>query len=211
MNTRARAIVFATSLWWLPMLSDGARACEEDSECNDGEPCTSDRCMQSICYNFPQYGNPCYPPNGCYLTGRCESGWCRPGTPASNGTPCNDGNECTTGDVCTFGACAGAVIMVPQETENLSVAADKVSFSWSAAAFAFEYDVVRGSTGAFPFGPGGGDEFCWYTFANPVLVDPAVPAVGTGFWYISRGKNSCGKGTYGTRSDGSPRITATCL
>jgi hypothetical protein len=130
--------------------------------------------------------------------------------PAPNGTACDDGNACTAGDVCSGGACAGTVITTPPETQNLSVAANKSTYSWSAAAFATQYDVVRGSTGAFPVGPGGGDEVCFDNLAGPSLVDSTTPASGTGFWYISRGENACGLGTYGTRSNGLQRITTTC-
>lgn len=42
------------------------------------------------------------------------------------------------------------------------------------------------------------------------LSDATVPAPGAGFWYLSRGKNACGNGTYGTQSNGTPRTTTTC-
>jgi len=130
---------------------------------------------------------------------------------AVNGTACNDGNACTVGDTCGGGICnAGTPITAPPETQNMTVAADKASYSWSAAASATQYDVVRGGTGALPVGPGGGDEVCFGNLAGTTLVDPAVPDPGTGFWYLSRGDNACGIGTYGTRSNGSTRSTTTC-
>jgi len=104
----------------------------------------------------------------------------------------------------------GAVITAPPETLNVTVAADKATYSWSAAAFATQYDVVRGATGALPVGPGGGDEVCFDNLAGPTLSDPAVPDSGTGFWYLSRGANGCGIGTFGNQSNGSSRITTTC-
>jgi hypothetical protein len=90
------------------------------------------------------------------------------------------------------------------------VAADKATYSWSAAASATRYDVVRGSTGAFPVGPGGGDEVCFDNLAVTTLVDSTVPAPGGGFWYLSRGENTCGIGTFGNQSNGSPRTTTSC-
>jgi hypothetical protein len=42
------------------------------------------------------------------------------------------------------------------------------------------------------------------------LADSTVPAAGAGFWYLSRGENSCGNGTFGQQSDGTPRLTTTC-
>ena len=92
----------------------------------------------------------------------------------------------------------------------MTVAADKASYSWSAAASATQYDVVRGIMGALPVGPGGGDEVCFDNLASTTVVDAAVPATGIGFWYLSRGESACGIGTFGAHSDGSPRNTTTC-
>jgi hypothetical protein len=94
----------------------------------------------------------------------------------------------------------------------VTAAADKTTYSWSAAAFATQYDVLRGSTGALPVGPGGGDESltpCFGSVVGTTLTDTALPAAGTGYWYLSRGENACGIGTYGTQSNGTPRITTT--
>ena len=108
-------------------------------------------------------------------------------------------------DVAVDGIC-----LAPLEIQNVTVAADKVTYSWPAAVGATQYDVVRGSTAAFPVGPGGGDETCFDNLAGPTLTDATVPTAGTGFWYLSRGENACGIGTFGTRHDGTPRTTTTC-
>ena len=131
-------------------------------------------------------------------------------TVVPSGAGCDDGNACTAGDVCGSGICSGTLISAPPETNGVSASADKATYSWSAAPFATQYDVVRGSTSALPVGPSAGDEVCFDNLPGPSLVDPAVPASGSAFWYLSRGENACGIGTYGTQSNGSPRITATC-
>jgi len=41
-------------------------------------------------------------------------------------------------------------------------------------------------------------------------VDPDEPASGEGFWYLVRGRNVCGSGTYGYHSDGTENSTTTC-
>ena len=84
------------------------------------------------------------------------------------------------------------------------------TYTWSAATYATLYDVLRGSVGVLPVGPGGGDEACFDDLAGTTLVDSAVPAPNNGFWYLSRGENACGVGSFGTRSDGSPRTSTTC-
>jgi hypothetical protein len=126
-----------------------------------------------------------------------------------DGAACDDGDPCTTGDACSGGDCTGTAIAPPQETQGL-VSSSKTSFSWNPAASATRYDVVRGAVALLPVGPGGGDEACFDNLAGTTLTDPAVPVAGAGFWYLARGKNSCGAGTYGAASDGSPRSTTTC-
>jgi hypothetical protein len=86
----------------------------------------------------------------------------------------------------------------------------QLSYSWSTLPSATGYDIVRGSIGALPVGPGGGDEICFPDLASPTLTDSTLPAAGGGYWYLSRGKNSCGTGPYGLRRDGNPRVTTTC-
>jgi hypothetical protein len=129
----------------------------------------------------------------------------------SDGTPCADGDACTAGDVCGSGVCsAGAPVTAPAETSDVSVASDKTTYSWSAAANATRYDVVRGAIDALPVGPGGGDEACFDDLPGTSLVDATVPAAGTGYWYLSRGENACAAGSFGQRSSGALRTTATC-
>ncbi len=98
----------------------------------------------------------------------------------------------------------------PAEAQNFTAAADKATYTWSATPFATRYDVLRGSTGAFPVGPGGGDEFCFNDLSGPTVLDVTVPTPGTGFWYVPRGQNVCGSGPYGTQKDLTPRVSTTC-
>jgi hypothetical protein len=109
---------------------------------------------------------------------------------------------------------AGTTITAPAEATGVSAAADKTTFSWTAVPAATQYDVVRGSLLALPVGPGAGDESCFDNLAAPSLSDPTVPVAGDGFWYVSRGENACGNGTYGTQgvngAPGAPRVTTTC-
>ena len=105
------------------------------------------------------------------------------------------------------------MIAAPPETSGL-VAAGKTTFNWSPAALATQYDVVRGDVSGLPVGPGGGNELCFGNLAGPSVTDPAVPAAGAAFWYLSRGENACGIGGYGTQgvrgTPGAPRVTTTC-
>jgi hypothetical protein len=123
---------------------------------------------------------------------------------------CDDGNACTAGDACAAGVCSpGTAVVAPTETESLAAEGDKATFDWSAAPGATHYDVARGALGAFPVGSGG-NEVCFDDLAGTTLVDPAIPDPGAGFWYLSRGENACGIGTFGNQSGGSPRVATAC-
>jgi len=101
--------------------------------CDDGNPCTDDRCEpRTGCVHGHNTascddGNACTTGDGC-ARGRCASSapvGCDDGNPCTddrcdpqvgcvrvdNRAPCDDGNACTTGDVCTAGRCAsGAAV-----------------------------------------------------------------------------------------------------
>jgi len=127
------------------------------------------------------------------------------------GTPCNDNDPCTQGDSCANSVCSGgAVSNAPGEIQGLTAAPDRATYGWSAMANASRYDVVRGSLSSLAVGPGGDDEVCFPNLGTATVNDDAVPAPDTGFWYLARGANTCGAGSYGTRDDGTLRVTATC-
>lgn len=72
------------------------------------------------------------------------------------------------------------------------------------------HDVVHGVLAELPVGSGG-QEICLASgLAASSATDAAVPAEGAGFWYLVRGRNACGVGTYGFRSDGTERTTSAC-
>ena len=89
------------------------------------------------------------------------------------------------------------------------------NLAWTLAPNATNSDALRGGLNAFPVGPGGGEELCFPNIAGTVLTDSAVPAAGSGYWYLLRGRNACaGAGTYGNQGlNGSPgalRVSTTC-
>src|SRR5262245_50451109 len=100
--------------------------------------------------------------------------------------------------------------VAPPEIGTILAGADTRTFSWPAEPAATRYAVVRGLTSGLPVGPGGGDERCFPGLSVPSLVDNAVPALGTAFWYLARAENACANGPFGARSDGSPHVTTTC-
>ena len=94
---------------------------------------------------------------------------------------------------------------------------DKETIVWNPEPLSTSYDVVRGALAALPVGPGAGDEVCFPALPGLQLVDPSIPDLGTGYWYVARGKNACGPGSYGNTHinpgsslNGPPRVTTTC-
>jgi len=184
--------------------------CVANADCNDGNVCTDDSCdtVTGACVHTDNSA-------ACDDANACTDDQCSPQSGAclhvNNASACEDGNPCTAGDHCGGGACQpGAPITAPPEVGGLAAAADKATFTWSGALSANQYDVLRGSTAALPVGPGGGDEVCFADRVGTTIVDATIPLVGNAFWYVVRGENACGPGTYGTRSTGTPRTTTTC-
>jgi len=100
--------------------------------------------------------------------------------------------------------------LAPSDVQNLKMSANKTSMSWNLTPSATAYDVLRGNVPALPVGPGGGDERCFPNIGIPQFTDTTGPALGVGFWYVVRAENSCGTGSYGNRSNGTPRTSTTC-
>jgi hypothetical protein len=100
------------------------------------------------------------------------------------------------------------------EVSNLLLnGAATTTLSWDSQAAqvgtAVTYDVARGTIGAWPVGSGA--EVCpGRALPATTMSDTTLPAARTGFWYLARGHNACGIGTYGFASNGVARTTLTC-
>ena len=137
---------------------------------------------------------------------------------AANGTACNDGNACTANDACQAGACTGGVALtVPAEIANVTFGADHSTIVWNSASGAGPgtvHDVLRGLTSQFPVGSGPGESCLAPGIAAATASDPATPPVGSSYWYLVRGRNACGTGSYGFRevggAPGAERTSTSC-
>ena len=179
------------------------------ANCNDNNPCTDDFCDTVLGCQHANNNEACDDNNACTILDSCNAGSCSGGTVVV----CDDANPCTADSCDTVNGCVFSPITAPPETSNVA-SPNKTTYTWSPAAFATQYDVVRGSTAALPVGPGGGDEVCFDNLPGPSLTDATVPAPGSGFFYLSRGENACGNGTFGTQgfhgAPGAARTTTTC-
>ena len=112
--------------------------------------------------------------------------------------------DCAPGNTTAFAA-PGAI---------RSVRFDAVRrLTWSAEAprsgSGTVYDVLRGPIADLPVGSTSDTCAVQGTGATSLPVDPP-PAPGSGFYYLVRGKNACGVGTYGFASGGAERMSVTC-
>ena len=74
----------------------------------------------------------------------------------------------------------------------------------SAAEFRTLFET--GSTGTCKVPYGGTDA----QFTVPFDYDLSVPSPGQGWWYLYRGRNACGTGSYGFRTGGAERLSTVC-
>jgi hypothetical protein len=118
------------------------------------------------------------------------------------------------GDACDCAPTDTSVFAVSLELAALALDVDKTTLTWTSAVSSSGagtvHDVVRGNLGEWPVGSGGGETCLAPGVAAATSSDGATPSVGAGYWYLVRGRNSCGTGTYGIASDGSARTTNAC-
>ncbi|HEX4824763.1 MAG TPA: hypothetical protein VFV19_10635 [Candidatus Polarisedimenticolaceae bacterium] len=204
--------------------------------CNDNNACTTDSCNPATGCVYTNNNNACDDGNACTSGDVCGGGSCH-GTPivcndnnvctddscnpatgcvyTANTASCDDGNDCTTGDTCSGGTCSGTPVAAPGEVTGVLVdkSGSDAVISWTVALGATQSDMVRGSLGALPVGPGGGDETCFNDLSGATATDASVPAADSGYFYLVRGQSACGTGTWGDQViDGvsTARTSTTC-
>ncbi len=124
--------------------------------------------------------------------------------PNGDGDPRGDGCDCANGD--------GSLWDMPGSVSGVQFLPDGETLGWSSVVDGGgtpTWEVLRGD--AFLLPVGGGVETCAATgLATTAYTDPAVPPAGSAFFYLIRGVNACGGGSYGQASDGSPRVSGAC-
>lgn len=70
--------------------------------------------------------------------------------------------------------------------------------------------MVRGLISELPVGGGAAKTCLASGGTGNQVTDASVPPPGAGFYYLVRGSNVCGVGTYGATSAGVERVTSAC-
>jgi len=117
------------------------------------------------------------------------------------------------GDACDCALADPGFWALPGHVE-LSAWADRTLFGWEPAApeggTATSYDVLRGRLEELPAGAGV-SEVCIASDTDGLTVtDAEAPPEGRGFWYLVRGRNACGSGSYGFATGGVERQSGAC-
>ena len=102
-------------------------------DCDDGDPCTDDTCVQGLgCFSYLNAA-PCDDGDACTTGDVCQAGLCKglgfldcdDGSPCTGDAcdplvgcvnapipgPCDDGDACTLGEACVGGACVGGQLL----------------------------------------------------------------------------------------------------
>jgi hypothetical protein len=130
---------------------------------------------------------------------------------ANAGQADTDGDK--VGNACDCAPGDASASAVPIEVSGLGFQANKTKLAWASQAAASgagtTYDVIRGSLVGLPVGSSVAsclEGASLDTTAN----DDSIPLPGAGFYYLARGDNVCGSGTYGTDSSGGEQVSVAC-
>ncbi|MBP7148243.1 MAG: hypothetical protein KBD01_11895 [Acidobacteria bacterium] len=119
-----------------------------------------------------------------------------------------------SGDACDCAPADPGLRTVPGEIRDVAIEPDTQTITWASArpeaGEATVHDLVRGTLEELPVGSGPGDTCVASGTSDSVAFDPNIPPPAHGFWYIVRGRNACGTGTYGRTSAGQERVSAAC-
>jgi len=125
-----------------------------------------------------------------------------------------DGDADGVADVCDCAPGNPTVFAIPGSVTGLEFATDKTSLSWSSAAASSGtgtvYDLVRGGLAELPVGAGGSETCLASNASSATAQDVANPPVGSGFWYLVRARNLCGRGIYGRATGGAEEVSTVC-
>jgi len=118
------------------------------------------------------------------------------------------------GDACDCAPADPETYAVPAEVSGLALGADAETVSWSSAApgagIGTVHVVLRGALDRLPVSTQVKQICVDSAVAGSSVVDSSAPASAAGFYYVVRGSNVCGTGTYGFESSGTERSTTTC-
>jgi len=118
------------------------------------------------------------------------------------------------GNLCDCAPLDAGAFAEPEEIQGLRALTDKNSLQWDSIAAqagpGTVYDLLRGFTFTLPVGSGITETCVFGNLSNPTAADQAQPPRTRAFYYLVRGENVCGTGSYGTDSALNERLSDAC-
>ena len=115
------------------------------------------------------------------------------------------GGDCNDADAGAFALPGEVAILVWN---------NKTTLAWTpagpGAGSGTVHDVVRGQAGQWPVGTGTSEQCLASGIGAATAIDATLPPAGTALWYLARGRNSCGAGSYGFATGGTERMSGAC-
>jgi subtilisin-like proprotein convertase family protein len=134
--------------------------------------------------------------------------------PATPNPGQEDGDGDGAGDVCDCAPGDPGAFAVPGEIGGLRLLADDSTLVWESGSPGSgtdtAYDLLRGDLGGLPVGSGGGETCLAQSVTGTSAGDGESPPAGSGFFYLVRGTNVCGDGTWGVDSASAERVSGAC-
>ena len=126
-----------------------------------------------------------------------------------------DSDSDSVADKCDCAPLDGGAFDSPSEVTGVLFAADRQTLSWdsqgSTAGSGTSYDVARGRISQLRTDGNFSHASCLASSIPATAVtDADAPPSGDSFYYLSRARNTCGIGTYGSMSDGTVRSITAC-
>jgi subtilisin-like proprotein convertase family protein len=117
------------------------------------------------------------------------------------------------GDACDCAPSDAGAFAVPDEVVAVRFE-DKATLAWDSLAetsgTAATYDVVRGDVDELPVGAGPSEVCAGVGVEGTSSTDAGTPGSGDAWYYVVRGVNGCGAGTYGADAAGTARSSSAC-
>ncbi|HOX45972.1 MAG TPA: hypothetical protein PK668_20385 [Myxococcota bacterium] len=135
--------------------------CVSDADCDDGNPCTAEACLDTCCYSDPQPdGLACDDGDECTGGDACQTGVCR-GLPVPGCLPCREDADCDDGNPCTRDGCIQGSCVNEQAGDGM--------FCDDGEPCTLDDRCSAGACGGWP------DPSCFGCEADPGLCDDQNP------------------------------------
>lgn len=109
---------------------------------------------------------------------------------------------------------ASGAVSIPSEVTGIEATDSAVTFIWDSSipesGSATVHDILRGDLSQLPVGLGASETCLLNGTSLATATDSSLPLPANGYWYLIRGRNVCGNGSYGITSNSDVRASNSC-